>query len=146
MPAGPATPVAAAPRRASRPRKKSHLSKCALRDILFSGIPPSLKRPHGANRPRRGEWVMRTRVGWIVALLAAVAAPSAHASHGPIDTLTTLSSSTGPPVLALDPVTGARHMAYITTGGLLLHGWESPGGWQTETIVDSASITTYTTF
>lgn len=84
------------------------------------------------------------RIVWIVACLVAAVTPSAHASHGPLDTLAVLNSMSFP-ALALDAATGDRHLAYVSDG-VLTHLWESSGVWQTEAIVDSASISTYTSF
>src|SRR5262249_42260910 len=87
---------------------------------------------------------MRTRAGWIVVLALATALSSAHASHGPIDTLVVL-TNTSSPVLALDPATGDRHAAYLSAG-VLTPGWDSPSGWQSEAIIDNASLTAFTGF
>ena len=87
---------------------------------------------------------MRTRIGWIVALVVVAVTPSARASHGPIDTLFVLNSMSLP-ALALDPTTGDRHVAYISDA-ILTHAWETAGVWQSEAIVDSASSSTYYSF
>jgi hypothetical protein len=87
---------------------------------------------------------MRTRIGWIVALVVVAVTPSARASHGPIDTLFVLNSMSLP-VLALDPTTGDRHVAYISDA-ILTHAWETAGVWQSEAIVDSASLNAYYSF
>ena len=87
---------------------------------------------------------MRSRACWMVIALMALAAPDSRASHGPLDTLAVL-NSLSLPALALDPATGDRHAAYLEDG-VLKHGWESGAGWQTEAIVDSASLTTYAGF
>jgi hypothetical protein len=84
------------------------------------------------------------RIAGIVACLVVAVTPSARASHGPIDTLIVL-NNTSSPVLALDPASGDRHAAYLSNN-VLLHGWESPGGWQSEAITDSASLTTFSGF
>ena len=86
---------------------------------------------------------MRLRAVWIAAIVA-LAAPSAQAAHGPLDTLFVLNSMSLP-VLALDPTTGDRHLACLSDG-ILQHAWETSGVWQTEAVVDSASLTTYTGF
>lgn len=87
---------------------------------------------------------MKSPTGWIVAALLATGAPSARASHGPLDTVVVLNSMSLP-ALALHPSSGERHLAYLSDG-ILQHTWESGGVWQTEAIVDSASLTGYTGF
>lgn len=85
-----------------------------------------------------GRWA-----GLTAAILFAIV-PCAHASHGPADTLLVL-NSLSLPAIALDPVTGDRHFAYLSDG-VLQHRWASGAAWQSEAIVDSASLTTYTGF
>ena len=88
---------------------------------------------------------MRTRSFWlIVSVLLVAPASRASASHTPLDTAFVLTSMSFP-VLALDPVTGDRHLAYLSNS-VLQHSWETSGAWQTEAIEDSASFTTYTGF
>ncbi|HKQ56250.1 MAG TPA: hypothetical protein VJY35_00140 [Candidatus Eisenbacteria bacterium] len=83
---------------------------------------------------------MKLRVGWLALALLIMAVPRVHASHTPPDTLLIL-SSLSLPAIALDPVTGDRHFAY-TSNFILTHYWETPGGWQSESITDSASLNT----
>jgi hypothetical protein len=87
---------------------------------------------------------MRRRVPWLVVPLLLGSVSTAHASHTPPDTLFML-SSLSLPAIALDPSTGDRHVAYLSSA-VLTHSWEVSGVWQSETIADSASLTGYTGF
>lgn len=87
---------------------------------------------------------MRRSAGWLMVLIIVAVTSRAHASHTPPDTVFML-SSLSLPVIALDPATGDRHVAYLSSA-VLKHSWEISGVWQTETIADSASLTNYTGF
>lgn len=71
---------------------------------------------------------------FLVALLGATDSRGSHVASAPPDTIALLSDATRP-VLALDPVTGEAHVAYVSNG-TLHHGWKSGGAWQDEPIAD----------
>src|SRR5690349_21262743 len=80
---------------------------------------------------------MRTLIALCASALASAFAPEPAAAQAPADPVAVV-SITSSPVLAVDPVTHAPHVAFLTSDALV-HSWKSAGRWLADTVATGAA-------
>jgi hypothetical protein len=84
---------------------------------------------------------MRTPHALIALALASTIAMDLAAAQTPTDTVAVV-PTTSSPVLAMDPIARAPHVAYVQDG-ILIHAWKSAGSWIHEPVATGAAFTTF---